>query len=1853
MQMVTTLMVGGCICVPSESDCRENIATAACQLGVNWALFTHSILRTVRHEDMPHLKHVVLVGETPARHDITAWPDHVHVISAYGSAECFVCCTVAQNMGPLSDPRLIGKMTGSVSWVVEPDNHHKLVPVGGVGELLVEGPILARGYLNDEEKTAEVFIEAPGWFSKFCERYNKTPRRGGRMYKTGDLVRYNADGSLTLIGRKDTQVKIRGQRVELSEVEYHVRQSLASNKGPPLVAEAVTPHGSDHPLLVIYLAIGEVANGSPDQVRAALERWTQGIEDRLRGQVPLYMIPSAYLAVDTMPMTATGKTNRRRLRELGGALTQGQLAEMQPFRRALRAPTTAMEKQLHILWASVLNLTPDRIGADDSFLQIGGDSITAVQLVAAAREAGLSLTVADIFNTPRLSDMAHMAKAEQYVEETIAPFSLLHIGTDVDVARTQAAAQCGVDADLVEDIFPCTPLQEGMLTMTAKRPGDYVSQVVLELRDNINIGQFKQAWEEVVATIPVLRTRIVDLADHGLAQVVVTAQSLFVASVANQSLRAYLETDKRQTMDLGTPLTRFAVVDDPRSLRPVFVWTIHHALFDAWSMPLVFRQVEQAYHGRTRDRLIPFQGSIKHMRQSGESTDAATEYWQSQLGGSEATPFPSLPRPGYQPRADDLVRHHISGVQWPQNNITASTVVRAAWAILVGQYTNTADVIFGATVSGRQEAVPGVERMAGPTIATVPVRVTWGWDDTLHGLLQRVQAQASSMTTHEQMGLQRIRRISSDTERGCQFQSLLVVQRSAQGSATDNTDGLFATPTDENIKVDEDAQRLTASNSYAILAECHLEEDGVTLNLSFDSQVTTKAQVQRMVWHLEHLVREVCASRAREIKIRDASGLSSEDRRQLELWNGQVPERVERCVHDLIAEQCQAQPDAPAVCAWDGDLTYNELNRLSSGLAAHLAGLGVGPEVFVPLLFEKSRWTTVAMVAVMKAGGAFVLLDPAHPVARRREICRAVSAELIVASAAQAATAGELAAQVVAVGDDTTTWTRTSLSWDGGSVVPDNALYAVFTSGSTGAPKGVVIPHSSFATSARAHGAAYGLTAESRMFQFSSYAFDAGITEILTTLSAGACVCVPADTTRRDDLTKAAGQLHVTSALLTPSTARLLQVGQLQMLRTLIFGGEAVTSRDIEMWINHVRVMNAYGPAECSVMATVQPDMASCDPNNIGHATGCVCWVVDRADHERLVPIGAVGELVIEGPIVGRGYLNNPAKTAAAFIDPPAWLRQFRTTYPGNPGGDRLYKTGDLVQYAADGSLRFIGRKDTQIKLRGQRIELGEVEHHIRQCFPGVYDVVAEVVSPGEAGRPVLVAFIHQSQTGLVGQEEDRPAARMLDREDILAAPTEAFRAAIAAAEAVLNDTVPSYMVPAVFLPLVRVPLTPTGKTDRRRLRERAAVLSHSELTAYYGTTTAKRAPATPGERTLQQLWAQTLNIPPDSIGADDSFFRLGGDSISAMQLSAHVRAAGFSLSVADIFHTKTIARLAPLLVTASRPLLDTHEAVEIPFDLTPIQRLFFDHNPHGANHFNQSFFLPVARPVAADTLARALHVIVRSHSMLRARFHQSDNGQWAQKVSAQVDRSYRYQSCQVASLAEARDIISASQQSLDFQHGPLLAADLIEIDGSTQYLSLVAHHLVIDLVSWRIILGDLEALLQTGELPTVPPLPFQTWGRLQGEYSRDHLAPAAALPSTTPAAPLDYWGPVGNANTHRDTLHGGFTLSTELTTALLGPANDALQTQPVEIFQAALWLSFVQSFPDRPPPTIFNEGHGREPWDPAIDLSRTVGWFTTIWPTSLEVEATGMTWSTSSVGRRMRAGGPPATDGRTSPRAF
>lgn len=658
-----------------------------------------------------------------------------------------------------------------------------------------------------------------------------------------------------------------------------------------------------------------------------------------------------------------------------------------------------------------------------------------------------------------------------------------------------------------------------------------------------------------------------------------------------------------------------------------------------------------------------------------------------------------------------------------------------------------------------------------------------------------------------------------------------------------------------------------------------------------------------------------------EHRLRSMPLLGGDSLRMVQGWNRGVPEAINRCIGDMILDNCRRNPDAPAVCAWDGNFTYAELDARSRSLSNRLRShFDVGPEQFVPIYAVKSRWVAVAMTAVIRSGGAFILLDPSHPLERLHAICTQSRATMVLAPLEDRETATRLMRQVVTYGEEylqeEDNENESGSTAAARQLTPDNALYAVFTSGSTGQPKGVIIPHRALATSAVRQAGTLRIGPQSRVLQFASFAFDAAISEILMTLIQRGCVCIPSEKQRQQELPRAACELGANWACLTPSVARTLHPTDFPTLRTLVLVGEAVASKEVQVWSPTVDLIVGYGPAECAVacIGTGIRCQSGTEEAILGRSFGCRVWIVDPEDPDVLAPLGATGEIIIDGPIVGRGYLNDPLTTQAAFLDGP---RKWGTTVSG-----RVYKTGDLARYQVDGTLQYVARKDLQVKLRGQRFELAEVEHHLRQVFNDSNDAIAEVVDTGNETK-ILVAFI-SSPTPHSSNEAKS--------DDLLGPATRSFRTACDAAGTKLRTRMPEYMVPTLFLPLNRVPLTNNGKLDRRQLRDAVIRLSMEEIQAYSSPTTSRTQPSSPEERRLQQIWSEVLVRPLESIGVEDNFFRLGGDSLRAMTLIPRAREAGHRITMVDVFNNPTIRDL----VKAARAIADEPVAILEPFALIP-----------------------------------------------------------------------------------------------------------------------------------------------------------------------------------------------------------------------------------------------------------------------------------------------------------------------------
>ncbi|KAJ5789839.1 nonribosomal peptide synthase [Penicillium psychrosexuale] len=627
------------------------------------------------------------------------------------------------------------------------------------------------------------------------------------------------------------------------------------------------------------------------------------------------------------------------------------------------------------------------------------------------------------------------------------------------------------------------------------------------------------------------------------------------------------------------------------------------------------------------------------------------------------------------------------------------------------------------------------------------------------------------------------------------------------------------------------------------------------------------------------------------------SQLSSNDASIIREWNGVVPSKVDRCVHDLIQSRSLSQPGAVAVRASDGQLTYHELDMLSSTLATQLVSYDMGPNRIVPLIFEKSMWTTVALLSVMKAGGAFLLVDIAHPVARLKEILGITAAKLVIASEGQARLAQQLDLDVVYVGANLNAPNKTESCPPLAPVPPHRPAYCVFTSGSTGSPKGFCVQHDAFATMAAVVPEAFNLSSTSRVFQFASHAFDASVFEYLACLVMGGCLCIPSESARTSSLAEAINVLQANWIILTPSVSRIISPAQVPTLHTLVMTGEPMREDDVNRWSSNLRLVNGYGPSECAVCCAVYPSVTSAtEPGQIGRPLGAVLWLVDAEDHERLVEIGAVGEILVEGHTVGKGYLSNREQTAKSLVDAPRWLTDFRQA-PCGP----VYKTGDLAVYLPDGTLRLHGRKDTQVKIRGQRVELVEVEQRLRNFYPPEVEVVAEIAKTAQ--EPMLIAFVCHSQSSGPGKS-------------ILSAPNASFFATAQEAARTLRQSAPDYMVPYTFFPVNFLPTTITGKTDRRQLRLAVEGLSRLELAEYNDPSAVpddSRLVSDPTQRALRKLWCQALHLggDGDGIGPNHNFFHIGGTSINAMQLASLCQQNGFKIRVSTILANPELDKMS------------------------------------------------------------------------------------------------------------------------------------------------------------------------------------------------------------------------------------------------------------------------------------------------------------------------------------------------------
>ncbi|RDW83774.1 Non-ribosomal peptide synthetase [Aspergillus mulundensis] len=1466
----TTLAFGGVVCVPSEHERMSDLSTAVRKLSVTFATLTSTVARLIDPADVPAMQQLALVGE-PVKPDVVQrWLGHATVLNAYGPSECSIHSTCST---PLTDPKqaaIIGTGMGSRVWVAEVRDYNRLCPIGVPGELLIEGPILAREYLNDTLKTQSAFIANPAFLTALGTPCSST---NGRMYRTGDLVRLDEDGSLTHLGRRDTQIKIRGQRVEVGEIEYQITQQLPDVRSAAV--ELLEDAGKVGLTAALDFALdSELRCGPASELGVLLPSpaLTTGLQ-RLRGSLfqvlPAYMVPSAFLPIVDMPLNASGKLDRRAVRALLEEVpSDEQRVYLAVSATETAAPSTPTESQLQALWADVLQVPVAQVSVHDNFFQIGGDSVVAMRMVATESARALKLTVADIFQSPRLADLADLLSSRLSTEERSMadhdpePFSLWDARQDLrhrEEHLQQIAQDCGVPVTSIQDVYPCTPLQEAMMAITSRQSAAYINRQVFELDGSIDVDRLQRAWRKLTQAVPTLRTRISMSPGNAsmLVQVVVDEEIEWRTS---DSLEGYLDQDQEQGMGLGTPLVRMGLVD-----KKSLVWTAHHSLYDGWSTRLLYQHLADLYHtGQTLHAPASFPRFIRFLAEQDNAevhAESAT-YWSNELQGEVMSNWPPLPSVDYQPQPGrEIINVVPLPASGPTQVITPANVVRAAWAITMAQYAGHDDVVFAATVSGRNAPVWQVGNIVAPTITTVPVRTHIDWTDKTSSFLATIQKQAADMIPYEHTGLRTIRAIiPPHLSPALNLRNVLVVQTAGEG---ETADAPFpgVKPLSPTTAV--------AFDSHGLTVDCTVSTTDLRVAFRFDEAVLPTAQAEHILSHFTHVVQRLCDPQLEGRTLGDMDLVSPGHRARLVERNAAVDvSRWDACIHHLVGKQVLAQPNAPAVCAWDGDLSYGELDSYASRLAHQLVRLGVGPEKNVGLCLDKSRWAVVAIFATLQAGGAVVPLGISHPLSRIEVMVEDSAAVVILVDEQQHHRLADLSSNIPRVIVNAQSLEKLPQSAPLPDVSPDNVAWINYTSGSTGAPKGMILEHGGLCTSMRTQAARMHISNKTRALQFSPFTFDVSISDISATLIYGGCVCLPSESDRMNNIAGSIQAMAVNFASLTPTVARLLSPAEVPTLTTLALTGEALKPDVVALWksVPGVALYNTYGPSEGSVCTCNGPISRPDEADNIGTPMATRHWVTQPHNYHQLSPIGAPGELLIEGPLIARGYLNNAEKTAASFVPPPAFLTA--------PSGCRIYRTGDLVRQNVDGSFTYLSRRDTQVKIRGQRVEIGEIEHQIVKHMPSAQTAVVHLLE--ETGLVAVIA-LREAET-----LQAEPAGTI--------APSPALCSEFASLRQALLRVLPDYMAPTLFVPVPGIPTNVSGKVDRRAVHELLLSLPPNSLgrwTAEQETVPKTLQPASEMEQLLQDLWARMLKIPVDNVSPQDDFFRLGGDSVTAMRMVA------------------------------------------------------------------------------------------------------------------------------------------------------------------------------------------------------------------------------------------------------------------------------------------------------------------------------------------------------------------------------
>ena len=1544
------------------------------------------------------------------------------------------------------------------------DEHGQPVPLGAVGELYIGGVQVARGYLNRPELTAERFLADP-----FAP--------GGRMYRTGDVARYLANGDIEYLGRNDQQVKIRGFRIECGEIEA----VLAAH---PAVREAVVDAravGDDKRLVAWVVPAAGVAE----------ETLAGALRQHVSAALPDYMVPSAWVVVAALPLSPNGKLDRRALPEPQGAQSQA----------AYEAPQGEHETLLAAIWRELLNV--EQVGRHDNFFELGGHSLLAVKLMAQLRRAGWGANVQTLFSTPTLSALAQAMSAQGEIdipENRILPGGasitpeMLPLATLSQPEIDAVVAQVPGGVANVQDIYALSPLQEGILFhhLLAERGDPYQLSAVLRFDSRARLDAWLAAMQQVIDRHDILRTAFITQGVSSPVQVVWRKAELALSErrfdpadgpIWQQLAASFDPLQQRQDLTRA-PLLNFTVTqEEDGSWCALQQW--HHLIGDHSTLAFMEQEIGEILAGRGAQLGVaqPFRNAVAQARLALSEAEHES-FFRDMLADIREPVLPfGLSDVHGEGRQIACRYQALSSAlnlrlrrQARRLGVSLASLCHLAWAQVLASVSGRDAVVFGTVLLGRLQGGEGAERALGLFINTLPLRL----DIDRRGVetaAREAHVRLSGLLAHEHAPLALAQRCSGVSP-GAPLFSALLNYRHNNGEAVALPEGVSLLSAEER------------TNYPFVLS---VEDGGDSLGVT--AQVTETVDAQRVC---DYMV-QALSSLAQALEQAPETPVCSlavvpEAERELLLHGWNRTERdypLDQTLAALFEQQVRRTPDATALVSGAESLSYAQLNARANRLAHALIARGVGPDSRVAVCAERGLNMVTALFGILKAGGAYVPLDPAYPGERLQYILQDADPVLLLADAAGRAALGEPATPQLAL--EAALPDTLSAENPERRAQASHLAYVIYTSGSTGKPKGAMNEHRGVVNRLVWMQEAYGLTAADTVLQKTPFGFDVSVWEFFWPLMVGARLVMAKPEGHKDPdyLSRAIEQYGVTTLHFVPSMLQsFLADGQAatrcgQVVRVMCSGEALPAALVAEFYrrLPQAELHNLYGPTEAAVDVTAWHCSREADRVSVPIGRPIANTRIYLLDeHGQPVPLGAVGELYIGGVQVARGYLNRPELTAERFLaDPFA------------PGG-RMYRTGDVARYLANGDIEYLGRNDQQVKIRGFRIECGEIEA-VLAAHPAVREAVVDARAVGDDKR--LVAWVV-------------PAAGVA--EETLAG---ALRQHVSAA-------LPDYMVPSAWVVVAALPLSPNGKLDRRALPEPQGAQSQA----------AYEAPQGEHETLLAAIWRELLNV--EQVGRHDNFFELGGHSLLAVRLTNRLQQVEWQLPLQTLFANPTLLALAQQLRRTDEalpPIEAMPRGAALPLSFAQ-QRLWFLTQLEG---LSETYHIPLALSLRGEldlpAWRQSLDALYARHEALRSRFVTVEGQPQAHILPADalpltVHDLRGRQDAQ----SQARQLAQRlTEAPFDLTQGPLVRAALIRLADEEHLFLLTCHHIVSDGWSTGILLRELGALygaFRRSDVDPLPPLTLQypdyaAWQRryltperlaAQAQYWRETLSDAPAL---------------------------------------------------------------------------------------------------------------------------------------------